>query len=292
MRSGSVPPSLVVALAAAAAVSLVALVSASVRAVPRCPRGLVALGPRCCGEGQSLRDGACIGAPTTCGEGLTVTAEGCVAPASSVVIGRGESSWRPPDDQVGSTGEHAIAEAFAIDRVEVTWARYRTCMAAGRCAPVQPTSGGDPGQALSGATVAEARAFCAFAGGRLPRDAEWLRVALGEVEKRYPWGDPDAFCTRASYGLVDGPCGEGAKGPDTAGARPFGATPAGVLDVAGNVAELVDDGAPPGMVAVRSGSFAESESSALRARWRRVVPVDARLAWIGFRCAYDVPAAP
>jgi sulfatase modifying factor 1 len=292
VRSGSVSPPLVVAFGVVATVSLVALVSASVRAVPRCPRGLVALGPRCCGAGQTLRDGACVGTPATCSDGLAVTAEGCVAPVSSVVIGRGVSLWRPPNDQVGSAGEKAIAEGFAIDRVEVTWGRYRACVAAGRCAETKPSWGGDAGQALSGVTIAEARAFCAQAGGRLPRDAEWLRVALGEIEKRYPWGDPDAFCTRASYGLVDGPCSEDALGPDTAGARPFGATPAGVLDVAGNVAEFVDDGAPPGMAAVRGGSFAESESSTLRARWRRVVPVDARLPWIGFRCAYDAPATP
>jgi formylglycine-generating enzyme required for sulfatase activity len=112
-------------------------------------------------------------------------------------------------------------------------------------------------------------------------------MALGDVEKRYPWGDPDAFCLRASYGLVQGPCGEGATGPDTAGARPWGATPMGVLDVAGNVAEWVDDGAPPGSGAVRGGSFAESDASSLRARWRRVIAADARLPWVGLRCAYD-----
>jgi formylglycine-generating enzyme len=283
---------LTVVFGVVATVSLVVLVSASVRAVPRCPRGLVALGPRCCGEGQTLRNGACVGAPTRCSDGLSVTPGGCVAPVSSVVVGRGASSWRPPDDMVGSPGEHVVAEAFGIDRIEVTWSRYASCVAAGRCAEIAPASGGDAGQAISGVTLAEARAFCAYAGGRLPRDAEWLRVALGEVEKRYPWGDPDAFCTRASYGLVDGPCGDGAQGPDTAGARPFGATPIGVLDVAGNVAELVDDGAPPGMAAVRGGSFAESESSSLRARWRRLVPLDARLPSVGFRCAYDAPATP
>ena len=296
MRSGSVSPSLASSIALAfgvfATVLLVALVSASVRAVPRCPNGMVALGPRCCGIGQTLHAGACVGVPTRCSDGLVPTPEGCVASASSVVIGRGVSSWRPPDDQIGSAGEHAVSEAFAIDRVEVTWSRHAACVAVGRCAKVQPIWGGDAGQAISAVTLADARDFCAFAGGRLPRDAEWLRVALGEIEKRYPWGDPDAFCTRASYGLLDGPCGAGARGPDTAGARPFGATPAGVLAVAGNVAEFVDDGAPPGMAAVRGGSFAETESSALRARWRRVVPLDARLPWIGFRCAYDVPVSP
>lgn len=281
------------AVALVVAVGMVALVSSSVRAVPRCPNGLVPLGPRCCGAGQTLHDQACAGAPQTCGEGMVRQADGCVALEGTIVIGRGSSSWRPPDDQLGTTGEVAVAEAFAIDRVEVTWARYRRCVAEGHCVEVRPIDGGgDPGQAVSGITLGEARAFCVQAGGRLPRDAEWLRLALGEVEKRYPWGDPDAFCLRASYGLVGGPCGEDARGPDTAGARPWGATPAGVLDVAGNVAELVEGQAPEGSAVVRGGSFLESESSAMRARWRKVIPVDARLAWVGFRCAYAASATP
>jgi len=136
-------------------------------------------------------------------------------------------------------------------------------------------------------TLDEGRAFCRWAGGRLPRDAEWLRAALGDVEKRYPWGDPDALCLRAAYGLSDGPCARGAKGPDTAGARPWGATPLGVLDLAGNVAEWVDDDAPEAMGVVRGGSFLESDASALRARWRRVIDRGTRAAWIGVRCVYD-----
>lgn len=254
---------------------------------PRCPPGLVALGSRCCGEGQRLRAGACDGTPTRCAEGLERRDEACVAREARVRLPRGTSGWHPPDTQVGSVGENAQTDSFAIDRVEVTWARYRRCVDAGKCVAVRPIAGGDPGQAAHGVTLDEARAFCAAEGGHVPRDAEWLRVALGDVEKRYPWGDPDAFCLRATYGLVSGPCAEGAKGPDTVGARPWGATPLGVLDVAGNVAEWVDDGGPPGMGVVRGGSFVEDDANALRARWRRVVDVHAREAWIGFRCAYD-----
>jgi formylglycine-generating enzyme required for sulfatase activity len=209
-----------------------------------------------------------------------------VAPPTRVVVPHGDSSWRPPDDQVGSQGEVAHTDDFAIDRVEVTWARWHRCVGAGACANVTPISGGDDGQAAHGMTLGEARAFCRWAGGRLPRDAEWLRAALGDVEKRYPWGDPDALCLRAAYGLSDGPCALGAMGPDTAGAHPWGATPLGVLDLAGNVAEWVDDDAPSAMGVVRGGSFVESDASALRARWRRVIDESTRAAWVGLRCAY------
>ena len=206
-----------------------------------------------------------------------------------VAIERGASSWRPPDDQVAGSGETARTGAFAIDRVEVTWARWRRCVAAGECPPVAAL-GGDAGQAAHHVTLVESRRFCRWTGGRLPTDAEWLRAALGDIETRYPWGDPDALCLRAAYGLVDGPCAVGAQGPDTAGTRPWGATPLGVLDLAGNVAEWVDDDAPRDRGVVRGGSFIEQDASALRARWRRVIDADARLAWVGLRCAYDVPA--
>ena len=255
----------------------------SQRELPRCPDGMAPLGARCCGVGQRLEAGRCVGAPTRCGAGLELRPDGCVAPRRRVVLGAGESSWRPPDTTVGS-GEVAKTKAFAIDVYEITWRDWASCVAAGACVP-RPA--GDPGQAVSDVTRAEARSFCRFSGGRLPTDSEWLRAALGEVERRYPWGDPDALCLRAAFAL-DGRCAHGALGPDTAGARPWGQTKTGIHDLAGNVAEWVDEGAPPGSAAVRGGSFRERDASSLRPRWRRVLPDAARADWVGLRCAYDV----
>lgn len=254
----------------------------SQRELPRCPDGMTALGARCCGLGQQLRDGLCVGTPTRCGEGLEVRADGCAAPRRRVLLGAGESSWRPPDTTVGQ-GEVAKTNAFAIDAYEVTWRDWTACVASGACAALRA---GDPGQAVSNVSRDEARAFCRWSGGRLPKDAEWLRAAIGEVEKRYPWGDPDALCLRAAFAL-DGRCAHGATGPDTAGARPWGKTPTGIHDLAGNVAEWVDDGAPTASAAVRGGSYREGDATALRPRWRRVVSDGARTDWIGLRCAYD-----
>lgn len=268
-------------LGVAVATFLVVLAQ-SQRDLPRCPDGMTPLGARCCGEGQRWEAGRCVGTPTRCGEGLELRPDGCVAPRRKVTLGAGESSWRPPDTTVGS-GETAKTKAFAIDVYEVTWRDWQSCVAANACVALPA---GDPGQAVSGVTRDDARAFCRFAGGRLPADAEWLRAAIGEIEKRYPWGDPDALCLRAAFAL-DGRCAHGAVGPDTAGARPWGKTEAGIHDLAGNVAEWVDDGAPPGSAAVRGGSFRERDATSLRPRWRRVLPDGARLDWVGFRCAYD-----
>jgi len=281
-----------IGLAAVTVVGWLAVLARGAHEIPRCPAGMVASGARCCGEGQHLEHDACVGRPTRCAQGLLVREEGCVAKADTVVVEGGESSWRPPDTTLGTQGEHATTGAFSIDKHEVTWVRYEHCVDERACKPLAPIAGGDPGQSVHGITRDEARAFCRWAGGRLPSDAEWLRVAIGSSEKRYPWGDPDALCLRAAYGLVSGPCFHDARGPDTAGAHPWGATPSGVMDVAGNVAEWVDDGgAPSGQGVVRGGSFADSDASMLRARWRRVVDATARLAWIGFRCAYSVTSA-
>lgn len=269
------------AFAIAVVVSVVALAGAH-RDPPRCPEGLVATGARCCGEGQRVEAGLCVGAPTRCGVGQEARQDGCVAVPARVPIGEGAASWKSPDTSIAKHGDAAKTAPFAIDAHEITWSRWRECVDAKACPPLPS---GDPGQAVSGATLDEARAFCRWAGGRLPSDAEWLRAAIGAKETRYPWGDPDALCLRAAFAL-DGRCARGAVGPDTAGARPWGATPSGVHDLAGNVAEWVEGEAPTGHAGVRGGSWKEPDATALRPRWRRVVPIDARLPWVGFRCVY------
>ncbi|GAC1569623.1 MAG: formylglycine-generating enzyme family protein [Polyangiales bacterium] len=209
-----------------------------------------------------------------------------------VRVRSGESSWASPDTKVVPKGERVVTGVFAIDRVEVTWDRFRHCVDDGACRAVHASQHGaavvdkDPGQAVHSVTYAEARTFCQWAQGRLPTDGEWLRVALGAEETRYPWGDPDALCVRAAYGLVTGPCSTHAIGPDTAGARPMGATKEGVLDVAGNVAEWVDN-EPDSPGLVRGGSFVDTDATMLRARSRQWVDPSKRYPFVGFRCAYD-----
>ena len=261
---------------------LLLLLGTTHRDVPRCPDGMTALGARCCGEGQRLENGLCTGAPTRCAEGLELRGDGCVARRARVTIGAGESSWRPPDTTLATAGETAKTAAFALDVYEVTFDAWSSCVRANACAALPS---GDPGQAAHSMTRDEARAFCRFAGGHLPTDAEWLRAAIGDVEKRYPWGDPDALCLRAAYAL-EGLCAIGAIGPDTAGARPWGRTPSGAQDLAGNVAEWIDDGTAPGTASVRGGSFRELDATSLRPRWRRVLPDGSRHDWVGLRCAY------
>jgi formylglycine-generating enzyme required for sulfatase activity len=148
---------------------------------------------------------------------------------------------------------------------------------------------GDDGRARANLTRDESRAICTQKGGRLPTEDEWLAAAAGKQPRRYPWGDTGAVCRRGAWGTESGPCAWGATGPDTVGAHADGDTASGIHDLAGNVAEWVEAGEPGGPGVVRGGSFRSILATELRTwSWAEVAP-DARLAWVGARCAYDAP---
>jgi formylglycine-generating enzyme required for sulfatase activity len=186
---------------------------------------------------------------------------------------------------------HAVTlSAYRIDRVEVTQADFQACLDAGRCTPpacdFDPVT--SPDRPVACVTVEQARAFCAFAGGRLPTEAEWERAARGDTPRLYPWGSaPPEDCVHIrAAGCADAV-------PET---RSAGASPFGVLDLAGGVAELVNDfyalypaqpqtdptGPAGGSRTVVRGGRSPFE---LRTSWRAPRPVGASDFRTGFRCA-------
>jgi serine/threonine-protein kinase len=135
-------------------------------------------------------------------------------------------------------------DAFWMDQLEVTNAMYGLCVNSGGCTPPQtfksqrrPDYFDNPefnDYPVIYVTWGQARAYCEWAQRRLPTEAEWERAGRGDDFRTFPWGEDKADGTLANFNMLVG---------DTSrvGSYPAGASPFGVLDMAGNVAEWVND---------------------------------------------------
>ena len=210
------------------------------------------------------------------------------SPADRVLVPAGpftQGSTRGEEDE--RPIRKVTLKAFAIDRTEVTRAAYARCVDAGHC-KASAVAEADGNLPVTGVDWEDARAYCKFAGGRLPTEAEWEKAARGTDGREYPWGN-DADCARANWGSFEGegPCaGKNPGRPVAVGSYPSGASPYGALDMGGNVWEWVADkydGEADRRV-VRGGSccsFFVGPRSPNRNAWAP----DHRDADLGFRCA-------
>jgi formylglycine-generating enzyme required for sulfatase activity len=195
--------------------------------------------------------------------------------------------------------------AFDIDRCEVTVSQFDVCIEQGGCTE-RPAAdacnsatlgkGDHPANCVS---WEQAAAYCAWAGGTLPTEAQWERAARGTGTRVFPWGnDEEQPCTRAVMG---GDCAS--EGTEPVGTHPAGASPDHLFDMAGNVAEWVLDWYDPGYYGsspeadptgpdngservVRGGHFS-SQLVDVRALTRAANDPAEALPVFGFRCAYS-----
>jgi formylglycine-generating enzyme len=150
--------------------------------------------------------------------------------------------------------------AFKIDKTEVTVSAYKACVNAGECSA--PNTGNSCNWNVSGredhpincVDWAQANAYCAWAGKRLPTEAEWEKAARGTEGRKYPWRNSAIDCTKANR--------LGCVGSTTSvGDYPSGASPDGALDMAGNVWEWVTDWYDSGYYATSPTTDPEGPSS-------------------------------
>jgi formylglycine-generating enzyme required for sulfatase activity len=179
-------------------------------------------------------------------------------------------------------GEHDVIElpAFELGRTPVTNGQYSAFVAAGGAEP-PPHRPAPDAHPVTFVDWFEAAAFCVWAGGRLPTEAEWEKAARGADGRRWPWGDePDA-----SRAAVGGGLKRGTTSP--VGARPEGASPYGLLEMAGNVWEWTASEFGVGERVLRGGSYASPGLDWARCAMRSRSRPERRQAHIGFRVARD-----
>ncbi len=168
-------------------------------------------------------------------------------PAGPFPMGIDPARAYPPDEDE-TPRRIATVAAFRIGRVPVT---------------------ADDGVPVTYVSRADAEAFCAANGVRLPTEIEWEAAARGGDDRLWPWGDELPDTTRANFG-------QGIGGPSPVGLHPAGAAPCGALDLAGNIWEWTADGA------ARGGSYLSGPDD-LTCTARLPVHPSARDPYIGFR---------
>lgn len=225
--------------------------------------------------------------------------------------------------------------AFYIDRTEVTAGAYAECVAKGACPTLEAGDTMSPnhtsictyGRAgleshpVNCVTHVEATKFCAFLGKRLPTETEWELAARGTTGRPFPWGDEypspkhlngcDASLQREApkinetYTSMWGDTPDGDDGwafTSPVGSYPAGASPYGVLDLAGNVEEWTSDpwwtptaSGPPSAPSasstndwvVRGGAWDLNSAESFSTTRRLQSEGGTRASWLGFRCARD-----
>lgn len=279
------------------------------------PPALKALVLACMAKAPAARPADC----PTLAERLTAAVRGTAEPAEVAGPTLEMSPVRPRGDD-GATlitipaGRFAMGpdrravwlDAFAVDETPVTNRRFALFVEATGYRPDNPRGflrhwrGGVCPAALLDHPVVhvswhDARAYAAWVGRRLPTEAQWEKAARGDDGRKYPWGRSSPTASHARFGGRR-------SGTAPVGSHPDGASPHGVLDLAGNVWEWcldVDDPdfyrrgpsrnpcrtGPPARAAsvVRGGSWAFGARTLLT--WaRRGFPPDTRLDGVGFRC--------
>jgi len=224
--------------------------------------------------------------------------------ASMVLVPAGEFLMGSNDGDASEKPERRVhVDAFYIDKYEVTTTHYsKFLQETGQEQPykwdeVSQVRDGD--RPVIGVTWHGADAYCAWAGKRLPTEAEWEKAARGTDGRKYPWGNEEPTSRHANFNKSswNGYATLTAVTDHEAGKSPYG-----IYDMAGNVWEWVADwyggnynsspsrnptGPASGQFrALRGGSW-DDDAGYLRSAARSGDHPTLRVNSVGFRCARD-----
>jgi len=223
-------------------------------------------------------------------------------PASEFTMGSNELEIEKPIHRV-------MLDGYYIYRTPVTVKQYMLfCAATKRFLPPAPSFNRDwthLDHPIVNVTYADALAYCRWAGGTLPTEAQWEKAARGNDGSIYPWGNDfdrsKLWCSNSSAG-------------DAGGTKPVGSFPAGMssygaLDMAGNVHQWCLDWFDPDFYrnrlaternpenqsqgeqksrVARGSSWFDKDSIRFHSAYRDAGPPNYRGDSNGFRCVVNI----
>ena len=217
-------------------------------------------------------------------------------------IPSGTFKYGPPDGADNWMSEETL-DSFLIDIYEVTAGDFKVCVDAGACAyaaggtqvPFETFDNNRDNHPINHVTWQEAADYCYLKGKRLPTEKEWEKSARGADGRTYPWGEADPSCTTTVMNTNPNPgdpndysgWGCGNESTMEVGSKPAGASPYGVMDMAGNVEEWTDswyDDAAQTDRVYRGGAMDVYNSFPFTTYNRAHYLINSAF-YIGFRCA-------
>ncbi len=204
------------------------------------------------------------------------------------------SMGRDDGDAYEAPAHQVTMTPFFMDRTEVTNAQYAEFVQATKHRAPPDWKGGQYSVGTENFPVVnvswqDASDYAAWAGKRLPTEAEWEYAARTKDGRMYPWGAKwDAAHANTSESNLNHPFAVGSK--------PGAANPLGLLDLAGNVWEWTAGEVTsykdsniilaPGKV-IRGGAFYAPKERATTT-FRGFAPPDKQATGIGFRAVKDL----
>jgi formylglycine-generating enzyme required for sulfatase activity len=154
-------------------------------------------------------------------------------PAGTFTMGSTDADNQAAGDE--KPAHTVYLDGYWIYKTEVTVGQYKKfCAATGHAMPNLADGFSDDDHPIVDVSWNDAQAYCAWAGVKLPTEAQWEKAARGTDGRIYPWGNE--FSTSKAWTKESG-----ATHTAPVGSFPDGASPYGCLDMAGNVCEWCQD---------------------------------------------------